>query len=87
VLPTVTATITPHLLHLPTLAGEHFSGRRSVRNEKAGLTTTLITKLLTNPLAKARSRADASDQSLGLGPVHHTRRLSMAWKRSGVRVP
>ena len=51
------------------------------------LTTTLITKLFTNPLAKSRSRADARDQSPGSGLVHHTGRLSMAWKRSGVSNP
>ncbi len=60
--------------------------RRNLRNEKASLTTTLITKLLTNPLAQSRSTEDAEDRSPGLGQVHHTGRLSMAWKRSGVRV-
>ena len=44
-LPTVTATITMHPLHRPN-AGK----------EKVSLTTTLITKLLTDPLAKSRSR-------------------------------
>jgi hypothetical protein len=47
----------------------------------------LITKLLTNPLARSRSTADTGDQSPASGPVHHTGRQSMAWKRSGVRVP
>ena len=61
--------------------------RRSPRNEKVGLTTTLITKLLTNPLAQARSTAEAGDQSPASGPVHHTGRLSMAWKRSGSSLP
>jgi hypothetical protein len=37
--------------------------RRSPRNEKVGLSTTLITRLLSNPLAKSRSTADASVQS------------------------
>jgi hypothetical protein len=60
---------------------------RNLRNEKVSLTTRLITKLLTNPLAQARSTADAEDQSRASGPVHSTGRLSMAWKRSGVRVP
>jgi hypothetical protein len=46
------------------------------------ITTTLVTKLLTNPLAQSRSTADAGDQSPGSAPVHHTGRLSMAWKRS-----
>jgi hypothetical protein len=61
--------------------------RRSPRNEKVGLTTTLITRLLTNQLAQSRSTADAGDQSSVSGLAHHTGRLSMAWKRSGVRVP
>jgi len=47
------------------------------------LTTTLITKLLTNQLAQSRPTADADDQSPASGPVHHTGRLSMAWKTSG----
>jgi hypothetical protein len=34
-----------------------------LRNEKFSLTTTLTTKLLTNPLAQSRSTADAGDQS------------------------
>ena len=54
---------------------------------EVGLTTTLITRLLTNQLAQSRSTADAGDQSPASGRVHHTGRLSMAWKRSGVRVP
>jgi hypothetical protein len=45
------------------------------------LTTTLITKLLTNPLAQLRSTADAGDQLPASGRVHHTDRLSMAWKK------
>jgi hypothetical protein len=60
---------------------------RNVRNEKVGLTMTLITKLLTNPLTQSRSTEDAGDHSPASGPLHHTDRLSMAWKRSGVRVP
>jgi hypothetical protein len=60
---------------------------RSLRNEKVSLTRTLITKLLTNPLAQARSTEDAGDHSSASGPLYHTGRLSMAWKRSGVRVP
>jgi hypothetical protein len=39
--------------------------------------------MLINPLAKSGSTADAGDQSPGSGQVHHTGRLSMAWKRSG----
>ena len=58
--------------------------RRNLRNEKVSLTTTLITKLLTNPLAQSRSTEDAEDQSPGLGQVHQTGRLSMAWKRSAL---
>jgi hypothetical protein len=54
---------------------------------KVSLTTTLITKLLTNPLAQSRSTEDAGDHSPASGPLHHTSRLSLAWKRSGVRVP
>src|SRR5215213_8176793 len=56
-----------------------------LRNQRVGLTTTLITKLLANPLAQSRSTEDAGDQLPGSGQVHHTGRLSMAWKRSGVR--
>jgi hypothetical protein len=55
-------------------------------NEKLSLTTTLITKLLTNPLARSQSTADSGDQSPASAPVHHTGRLSMAWRGSGVRV-
>ena len=50
------------------------------------LTTTLITELLTNPLAQSGSTEDPGDQSTRSGPVHHTGQLSMAWKWSGVRV-
>ena len=46
------------------------------------LTTTLITKLLTNPLAQSRSTADTDDQSPASVRVHHTGRLSIAWKES-----
>jgi hypothetical protein len=46
------------------------------------LTTTLVTKLLTNPLAQSRSTEDAGDHSPVSGPLHHTGRLSMAWKES-----
>jgi hypothetical protein len=60
---------------------------RNLRNEKVSLTTTLITKLLTNPLARSRSTEDAGDQSPASEPLHHTARLSMAWKSSGDRVP
>jgi hypothetical protein len=45
--PTVTATITMHLLHRPNPGGRTLLRTRSVRNEKVSLTTTLITKLLT----------------------------------------
>ena len=44
---------------------------------------TLITKLLTNPLAQSRSTADAGNYSPASAPVYQTGRLSMAWKRSG----
>jgi hypothetical protein len=54
---------------------------------EVSLRTTLITTLLTNPLAQSRSTEDAGDHSPASGPLHHTGRLSMAWKRSGVRVP
>ena len=50
---------------------------------EVGLTTTLITRLLTNQLAQSRSTADVGDQSSVSGLAHHTGRLSMAWKRSG----
>jgi hypothetical protein len=50
-----------------------------LRTEKLGLTTTLITKLLTNPLAQSRLTADSSYES----PASDlTGRLSMALKRS-----
>ena len=42
---------------------------------------TLITKLLTNPLAHSRSTADTDDQSPALVRVHHKGRLSMAWNK------
>ena len=54
----------------------------SVTSTRRWLTTTLITKLLTNPLAQSRSTADSDDQSPASGPVHFTGQLSMAWKRS-----
>ena len=78
-----------HSLLLRVMARERaqLPARRNLRNDKVSLTTTLITKLLTNPLARSPSTADAGDQSPASGPVHHTGRLSMAWKRSGVRVP
>jgi hypothetical protein len=44
----------------------------------------LITKLLTNPLPQSRSREDAGDHSPASRPLHHTGRLSMAWKQSGL---
>ena len=55
--------------------------------QEGQLDDELITKLLTNPLPQSRSRADAGDHSPASGPLHHTGRLSMAWKWSGVRVP
>ncbi len=54
-----------------------------LRNEKVNLTTTLLTKLLTNPLAQSRSTADSGDQSPASRPDHLTGRLSMAWKGLG----
>jgi|SRR5215216_5689973 hypothetical protein len=44
---------------------------------------TLITKLLTNPLAQSQSTADPDDQSPASGASHNAGRLLMAWKRSG----
>ena len=56
--------------------------KRTPRNEKVGLTTTLITRLLTNPLAKSRSTADASVQSSPQGPS--TTQVDRRWHgRSG----
>ncbi len=52
-------------------------------NRSGRLTTTLITKLLTNPLAQSQSTMDPGDRSPASAPVHDTGRLSMAWKRSG----
>jgi hypothetical protein len=48
--------------------GRRVGVRRNLRNEKVSLkvislTMMLITKLLTNPLAKRRSTADAGDRS------------------------
>jgi hypothetical protein len=51
------------------------------------LTTTLITELLTNPLAQSGSTEDPGDQSTRSGPVHHTGQLSMAWNGSDPRAP
>jgi hypothetical protein len=65
---------------MPLRAGRNF------RNEKVILMTTLITKLLTNPLAQSRSTADARDQSPASRPVHHTGRLSMAWKEQSAEL-
>jgi hypothetical protein len=59
----------------------------NLRNEKLSLTTTLITKLLTNALAQSQSAADSGDQSPSSGPANLTGRLSMAWKRSGFESP
>jgi hypothetical protein len=52
-----------------------------IRNEKLSLTTRLITKMLTNPLAQSRSTADSGYQSPASGPDHLTGRLSMAWNK------
>jgi hypothetical protein len=67
------------------LAADRIDATPSQR--EVSLTTTLITKLLINPLAQLRSTEDAGDHSPASGPDHLTDRLSMAWKRSGVRVP
>jgi hypothetical protein len=40
----------------------------------------LITELLTNALAQSRSTEGTGNHSPASGPVHHTGRLSMAWK-------
>jgi hypothetical protein len=55
--------------------------------QEGQLDDALITKLLTNWSGQSRSTADAGGQSPASATVHHTGRLSMAWKRSGVRVP
>jgi hypothetical protein len=68
----------------PTLAASR-QAQPSQRVDR--LTRTLLTKLLTNPLAQSQSTTDTGDRSPASAPVHHTGRLSMAWKRSGVRVP
>jgi hypothetical protein len=39
-----------------------------IRKREVSLTTTLITKLLTNPLAQSQSRADSGDRSPASGP-------------------
>ena len=62
-------------------------GEGAFANETVSLRTTLITKLLTNPLAQWQSTADVGARLPVSGRVSHTDRLSMAWKRSGVRVP
>ena len=56
---------------------------RNLRNEKASLTTTLITKLLTNPLAQSQSTAYSACSIAASGPVHYTDRLSMASNKVG----
>jgi hypothetical protein len=56
-----------------------------LRNETLSLTTTLITKLLTNPLAQSRLTADSGYQSPASGPDNLTGRLSMAWKEPECR--
>jgi hypothetical protein len=60
-----------HTMHRESPATHAAPASRNLRNEKVSLTTRLITKLLTNPLAQSRSTADAGDQSPGSGPVHH----------------
>ena len=52
-----------------------------LRNEKFSLTTTLTTKLLTNPLAQSRSTADAGDQSPASGPS--STQADCRWHGSG----
>jgi hypothetical protein len=61
----------------PTLAASR-QAQPSQRVDR--LTTTLITKLLTNPLSQSQSTTDPGDRSPASAPVHHTGRLSMAWK-------
>jgi hypothetical protein len=70
----------PHVNHT-TLAPDQIDAMPY--NEKLSLTTTLITKLLTNPLAQSRLTADSGCQSPASGLDHLTGRLSMAWKTSG----
>jgi hypothetical protein len=57
-----------------------------LRNENVSLTTTLITKLLTNLLEQPRSTADAGDQLPASGLVNQTGRLSIWHGRCQVRV-
>ena len=52
-----------------------------VRNEKVSLTTTLITKLHTNPLALSRTTADAGVQSSPRG--RSTTQVDCRWHGSG----
>jgi hypothetical protein len=56
---------------------------RNLRNEKASLTTTLITKLLTNPLAQSQSTAYSGVQSPPQGRSTTQDRLSMASNKVG----
>ena len=59
-------------MHRESPAARAAQARRNLRNEKVSLTTRLITKLLTNPLAQSRSTEDAGDQlaSLRAAPPH-----------------
>jgi hypothetical protein len=64
--------------HLDTHGQRVRTGTQPSQRELS-LTTTLITKLLTNALAQSRSAADSGDQSPASGPVYLTGRLPMAW--------
>jgi hypothetical protein len=77
------------IMHTPiqTLTDNGTAPGPTLTNEKLSLRTTLITKLLTNPLAQWPSTADSGGQSRASWRVNLTGQLSMAWKRSGVRVP
>lgn len=71
-----------HTMHRGRPQGAQPPALRNLRKEKLSLTTTPITKVLTDPLAQLGSTADLGDQSPASGPVHLTGQLSMAWKRS-----
>jgi hypothetical protein len=57
-----------HCAPTPALSITVGEARSNLPNEKVSSTMTLITKLLTNPLAQSRSTADAGDQPPGSWP-------------------
>jgi hypothetical protein len=70
-----------------TLTNERFSRRRSLRNEKVSWDDDADYHTDYQSARTAAVNGGRGRPSAASGPVHRTGRVSMAWKRSGVRVP